>query len=374
MLDEHHVYVSDRVRLERFAAAVQSVLSPGQTVVDLGCGTGILGLLCLKAGAGHVYAIERGDMAQVATRAYAEAGFTDRVTVIQEENRFAELPQRVDLVICDHVGYFGIDYGIVDLLRDARERFLKPGGQLIPRRLRIMVAAVESAEARKKRDGWEAIGIAPELHWLRTHEANSKHEIELTKDEILNAPAYLGDVDLLHETRDYFTWTTDLKINRDGQLDGVAGWFECELADRVWMTNAPLADSRINREQTYLPIQKSISVSVGDVLKVSIMMRPADNLIAWTLACPEKGFSFSQSTWHGLVLDPAAIVRAKPDRIPQLSKQGLARLAVLASCDGGRTVADIQKNVLTKHPELFRDPDDCARIVAEVLSRNTELS
>ena len=43
-------------------------------------------------------------------------------------------------------------------------------------------------------------------------------------------------------------------------LDGLAGWFECELAEGVWMTNSPLADNPIRRPQAFLPIGEAMPV------------------------------------------------------------------------------------------------------------------
>jgi len=51
MLEEHLGYVADRVRLERFRAAIAGDLQPGVRGADLACGSGILGLLSLQAGA-----------------------------------------------------------------------------------------------------------------------------------------------------------------------------------------------------------------------------------------------------------------------------------------------------------------------------------
>ena len=45
MLDEHLGYVADRTRLEQFRAAFAKVVCAGDQVADLGCGSGILGLL-----------------------------------------------------------------------------------------------------------------------------------------------------------------------------------------------------------------------------------------------------------------------------------------------------------------------------------------
>ena len=68
MLDEHLGYVADRIRLERFEAAVAAAVRPGDRVADLGCGSGVLGLLCLQAGAGRVIGIDSTAMLEVARR------------------------------------------------------------------------------------------------------------------------------------------------------------------------------------------------------------------------------------------------------------------------------------------------------------------
>ena len=84
-------------------------------------------------------------------------------------------------------------------------------------------------------------------------------------------------------------------------MNGVAGWFDCELATNVWMTNSPLAAKPIQRPQAFLPIGEAVQVKGGDVVKATIMARPADNLIAWVVEFPETGQRFSHSTWQGTV-------------------------------------------------------------------------
>ena len=372
MLDEHLGYVADRTRLESFRTAIAQVLRPGDRVADLGCGSGVLGLLCLQAGASRVYAIDATAMIEVARQTMTRAGLAGRCTFVHAQSHRATLPEQVDVVICDHVGYFGFDYGIVHTMQDARRRFLAPGGRVIPGRIRLEIAAVECDAARAKVDRWHAEGVPREFHWLRHHAANTKHDIELPRDALLGPAARLGEIDLCADGPEFFRWTAELRIERDGTLHGLAGWFDCELADDVRMTNSPLSDRAIDRSQAFLPIEETISVRAGDTIKATVMTRPADHLIAWVVEVPGTGQRFSHSTWPGMPSLPTDLIRARPDHVPRLSRDGRACVTVLAYCDGRRTVQDIEQAVLRDHPDLFPSPGETARFVAQVLGRDTE--
>lgn len=373
MLDEHLGYVADRIRLEQFQAAIAKTMNPGDRVADLGCGSGILGLLCLQAGADQVYAIDSTAMLEVARETFSRAGWAERATFIRGHSQRVELPEPVDLVICDHVGYFGFDYNIVPTLQDARRRFLKSGGVLIPARIRLQLGAVESENCRNKAEGWRAAGVPAEFHWLRQHGINTKQAVELPPEALFGPPAELGDIDLCADNPDFFSWTAEIRIERDGLMHGLAGWFDCKLAEGMWMTNSPLAERRINRPQAFLPIDEAVPVRAGDVVKARIMARPADHLIAWIVEFPASGRRFSHSTWEGRLLAPEDVLRSQPERVPRLSREGAARLAVLGYCDGRRTAREIEQAMQRDRPELFPSADEISHFVAQVLGRDTQL-
>lgn len=371
MLKEHLDYVADLVRLERYRAAITKVVAPGNTAADLGCGSGVLGLLCLQAGAGHVYAVDDSAMIDIARETLTRAGRGDRTTFIRGKSSQIKLPERVDVVICDHVGYFGFDYGVVEFLGDARRRFLKPGGTLIPSKIRLNIAAAGSQKCSVLADGWQGNNIPPEFHWLRSYSINTKHAVEFGRDDVLGPPAVLGDIDLYADNPEFFSWNAELHIERDGVMHGVAGWFDCELAENVWMTNSPLVKKPIHRPQAFLPISEAVPVKGGDVVTVTIMVRPAEQLIAWTVEFSTTGQRFSHSTWQSMLLSPENLIRAKPNHVPQLSREGRARMTVLGYCDGKRTTQEIEQAVLRDHPNLFPTSGEIARFVARVLGRDT---
>lgn len=371
MLDQHLGYVADAIRLELYRAAISKALVPGNSIADLGCGSGILGLLCLQAGAQHVYAVDESAMLDIARESLTRAGYADHATFIRGKSSQIELPERVDVVICDHVGYFGFDYGVVEFLGDAKQRLLKPGGTLIPSKFRLQVAAVGSKKCSELAHGWQTDNIPPEFHWLRRYSTNSKHAVNLEQGDVLGSPAVLGEVDLYADNPDFFSWNAELRIERDAVMHGVAGWFECELAEAVWMTNSPLAEKPIKRPQAFLPIGEPVTVKGGDVVRATIMARPAEDLIAWTVEFPATGQRFSHSTWQGMMLSPDVLVRSKPNHIPQLSQEGRARMTVLGYCDGKRTTQEIEQAVLRDHPQLFPSSAEISRFVAQVLGRDT---
>lgn len=147
--DLHHLLLADRVRLRAVRDALRATVRPGSVVVDLGAGTGILGFLALRAGAGRVYAIERHPIVKLARALAAENGFGDRVRFVVGDSRKVTLPERADLVVSDFVGPFGVDPEMAGSIVDAR-RFLKRGGRFVPERSEVWFAPVSDPALHRR--------------------------------------------------------------------------------------------------------------------------------------------------------------------------------------------------------------------------------
>jgi protein arginine N-methyltransferase 1 len=370
-LDEHLGYVSDHVRLDAFQAAIARTVRVGFQVADLGCGTGVLGLLCLRAGAARVFAVDSSKMIDIARASFSRAGFHDQVRFFNSHSSRTELQERVDLVICDQVGYFGFDAGIVHCCADASRRFLKPGGTLIPVRLRLFAAAVESPESYRPVAAWEDEVVPPALHWMREYAVNTRHPVRLKSGELLGPPVLLGEIDLSADEPGMFAWKASLPVERKGNLHGVGGWFECELTEGVWMTNSPLAERSIMRPQAFLPIREPVEVSEGERVAIAVTAKPRDEIMAWTVELA-SGRRFRHSTWEGMSLSREDLARAEPARIPRPNREGRARMLVLGYCDGQRTAREIEEQLLSDHSDLFPSPEEISRFVMHVLARDTE--
>ncbi len=79
----------------------------GRTVIDFGCGSGVLGVAALKLGAAHVIAIDHDPQALLATRSNAEQnGVADRLSV---QGSDAPLPPAADVVLANILANVLID-------------------------------------------------------------------------------------------------------------------------------------------------------------------------------------------------------------------------------------------------------------------------
>ena len=254
---------------------------------------------------------------------------------------------------------------------DARQRFLKPGGVLMPAEIDLQLAPVESTKCRELVSQWRKEGIPEEFGWVAGAAANTKHGITLGSKDLLADAQSLATLELGAEAEPFLSWTIEFECARAGTLDGIAGWFDCRLIDGVYMTNSPVADERLDRPQAFLPLEEPIAVSAGEIIRATIMVRHLDSVIGWVIELPEKGQKYSHNTFNGLLLDREDIARMQPDRTAALNDRGRARQLVLSYCDGQRTIAEVEALVQREHPNLFPSEMAATSFIRRVVTQDT---
>jgi protein arginine N-methyltransferase 1 len=377
IIDEHRQYLVDHTRLAAFQAAVVSVVRPGQVVLDLASGTGIMGLLACRAGASRVYSIETGGMVAVAREVARANGYADRVVFIKGYSTHVDLPERVDVVVADQIGNFGFNAGIIQFFADARRRFLKPEGVTIPLRMSLVLAPVEAPDFYGQVEFWNTSPAGFDFRSTRVMAANTGYQVNLPPESVCSDAVVIVSVDLNHATTEPFHGEAMSIIRRSGTMHGLGGWFTAELAAGISMTNSPLAPERIERRQIYFPIDRAVQVVEGDSVKIRMTVRPAGSVVNWNVDVLDGGSgakkgSFRHSTWKGMLLPSEDLTRTTPGFKPKLIPRGEGRRTVVNLCDGVRTLAEIEDEVFRLHPDLFRTREEAAGFVAEVVTRYTE--
>jgi protein arginine N-methyltransferase 1 len=72
------------------------------------------------------------------------------VEVIQGTIETVDIPEKVDIIISEWMGYFLLRESMLDSVLVARDKFLKPGGALYPSHARMYISPVRSQLARQR--------------------------------------------------------------------------------------------------------------------------------------------------------------------------------------------------------------------------------
>lgn len=156
----HDALLADRVRNRAFERALRARVRPSTTVLDIGSGTGLWAIAAARLGARRVVAVEKEPwLVSVIEELARENGVAERVEVVLGDSRRIRLGRRFDLIVSETVGNEAFDEGMLAILADARRRFLRAGGAVIPHAVALAAAPVR-APALAPRERRLPIGTA----------------------------------------------------------------------------------------------------------------------------------------------------------------------------------------------------------------------
>ena len=100
----HEEMLKDEVRTKTYQRAIMdnTHLFKDKIVMDVGCGTSILSMFAVQAGAKHVYAVDCSSIIEQAKQIVAKNGFEESITLIRGKVEEIELPvAQVDIIVSE---------------------------------------------------------------------------------------------------------------------------------------------------------------------------------------------------------------------------------------------------------------------------------
>ncbi len=279
-LSVHRWMLQDQIRNEAYRKALAALVKPGDVVLDLGAGTGILSMFAAAAGAKKVYAVERTETAQLARRIIEANGYADRIEVLQSDVENITLPEKVDVLVSEWMGGFGVDENILAPLVMTRDRHLKPGGTMIPGRVTAYLAPAEIPTFDESIGMWRSkphgvdLGIIARLTTQETFHTQQHLEVAdlvATPQVMWSHDPYtcsLAEADSSFQTKQTFTAT------RAGMISGFVSWFTAEMGDGNVLTNAVGAPNT-HWGRTLFPVDRPIEVAAGMPVHVELHCDPS---------------------------------------------------------------------------------------------------
>jgi type I protein arginine methyltransferase len=251
----HINMLNDQARTSSYLASIREVVRRGDTVVDIGTGTGVYAVAAAQAGARHVYAIEAGRIAGAARRLFEANGLADRITLIRGLSTRIWLPERADVLISEVIGDEPLGEQVIRITQDALRRLLKPGARLIPSGVKIFALPVTIPDAElgkltftpgtlQKWRSWYDIEFAPLAQMAENLPFKSRFKYfinpYLMRDwKTLSAPVLLAEIDFRTWRRPWIRTTKTVTATAAGQLNGVLVYFDLQVGATTFLSTHP---------------------------------------------------------------------------------------------------------------------------------------
>ena len=130
-------------------------LFKGKTVLDVGCGTGILSMFAAKAGAAKVIGVDMSSIVDYAKKIVADNNLSDIVTIIRGKVEEIELPvPKVDIIISEWMGYCLFYESMLDTVLYARDKWLVEGGLMFPDKATLYLTGIEDRQYKDDKINW----------------------------------------------------------------------------------------------------------------------------------------------------------------------------------------------------------------------------
>ena len=361
-------------RVDAYARALQSVITPDSFVIEIGTGIGVFAVMASRMGARRVVAIEPSD-AIVVARMLAKDNGEPGIEFIQALSTEVSFHEKADVVVSDLRGVLPLFDGHLGSIVDARERLLAPGGALIPVADTLYAAVVELPEEYAERTPSFSANGTVKLDVLRRFMTNTWEKVRFKPEQLLTkAKPWL--------TLEYRTisgcdanGTVRLTSRRDGRAHGLAVWFDATLVDGVTFSNAP-DQPELVYGAAFFPWPNPVEMRQGDEIQVSIEARHVGDEYVWRWDSevfsddsPTPTARFQQSTFYGQPLAPARLAKGAAAQAAVLNEDGQVEHFILESMDGSSANQEIARRLMDRFPRRFSEFKDALGRVGSVARR-----
>jgi len=371
---QHYIdMLADRERVETIQRAIAATVRPGDIVVDVGTGTGAFALFAAKAGAARVYAVERGEVAELAQEMMRENGVDDVVRVVRADAGRWVPPEPVDVVIFEDFADVGVGPEIARLSRHWTKH-LAPGGRFVPESVSVHVAAVEHESEHLRGFPWpnsRAYGL--DVTPMRALADNARTNCHILPSHVLSDTRVVVTHRLGEPLDANVDYAVELRINRRGRLHGLAVFFELDLGSGIRFSNAPAPVPTI-WQCAFLHTRDAAPVDASDVVRLEIGHFPwGPETWHWRWEMDvrsEQGAPRHHERRSSLFSETLSIAGLRAMSLDQPAPLG-SELDKLRECanliDGERSYREVAALLIERLPEDFDGLDDAATYVRQIL-------
>ncbi|KHJ32984.1 putative histone-arginine methyltransferase carm1 [Erysiphe necator] len=226
--------MKDEVRTRSYMNAItqNKHLFKDKIVLDVGCGTAILSMFAVRAGAKHVIGVDMSTIIEKAREIVEVNGMSDKITLIQGKMEEIEMPYpKVDIIVSEWMGYFLLYESMLDTVLYARDKYLAPNGLIFPDKATLFLSGIEDGDYKDEKIGfWDNVygfDYSPLKRTALTEPLVDTVEIKA----VVTDPTIVLVLDLYTcKTSDLtFSSPFTLDCRRDDFIHALIAWFDIDF-------------------------------------------------------------------------------------------------------------------------------------------------
>lgn len=269
--DFHRSMLADGPRNQAYESAIRASVRPGDVVLDIGAGSGLLAMMAARAGAARVVACEADPLLAATAREIVKRnGYADVVEIIAERSTKLEcsgaLAVGADLIVSEVFSHTLLGEGAIETLNHAMKTLARPGARIVPCSASIQVALAEYRGENPPPIG-DVAGFDLGLFGRHAPRAISV-PLKSRKLRLRSAAQPLFDFDF---TRGEAPAEQRRKLeltSRGGRVDGIVQWIRLQLADEIAFENSPGPDRWCHWPCVLYPFDSPLETAEGDQVPV----------------------------------------------------------------------------------------------------------
>eukprot|EP00467_Chlorarachnion_reptans_P001930 CAMPEP_0114506332 /NCGR_PEP_ID=MMETSP0109-20121206/11372_1 /TAXON_ID=29199 /ORGANISM="Chlorarachnion reptans, Strain CCCM449" /LENGTH=532 /DNA_ID=CAMNT_0001684915 /DNA_START=51 /DNA_END=1649 /DNA_ORIENTATION=+ len=279
----HEEMLKDTVRTEAYRDMMylNKDAFEGKTVLDVGCGTGILCMFAAKAGAKRVIGVDASDMIDKARQIVKDNGLSGTITLIKGKVEDVKLPvEKVDIIVSEWMGYFLLFESMLTTVLVARDRWLAKGGVVYPDKARLFIAGAEMSEYREERVAYWKNVYGFDMSCMITKQDHPTECFTGTVDpkSIVTTTAGFQDFNILTIETKQLDFTAEFAIEalRDDTVDSFVvdfdTYFDAGLKNKVALRTG-CGSPVTHWQQTVFTLKKPLKLHKGEILRGEIIAK-----------------------------------------------------------------------------------------------------
>lgn len=317
MMADTHRNAAYRAAIER-AVARRREGGGGCRVLDIGAGTGLLGLIASRAGASRVDCVEMNDVLHVTARrtlaasscASEHAVWHAISTELAIDPRGANGPTaKADLIVSEILDSGLIGEGVLHTMRDAAARLLAPGGQLLPMGASVYAMAIELREPETSQADVDlsALGQLRKGCFESSVRLHTVGHVKLSSPQLAFSFHFAtpGPLDVDGKTPLDQEVRLSLPAVKRGTCNAILWWFDLHLDAETTLSAGPGAGVR-TWKQNVSHIEPAVQVKKGDTIE-ALLWTARDNQIH--VAAGRPGVRRPAALGSSEKLEPSFVIR-----------------------------------------------------------------